>query len=107
MTDLLHVVYPHCHAVNSMPSDRLNGAGTCGKCYATLFTAHPVELDELNFDKHLTRSDLPIVVDFWAPWWAPCRSMAPSYAEAAQQLEPHYRLIKVNTEQNQNFRCTF
>ena len=107
MTSAIHVVCPHCHAVNRLPADRLNGAGTCGKCHAPLFTGHPVELDESSFDQHITRSDLPIVVDFWAPWCAPCRSMAPSYAKAANQLEPHYRLVKVNTEQNQNLGARF
>ena len=107
MTSAIHVVCPHCHAVNRLPADRLNGAGTCGKCHGTLFTGHPIELDEASFDKHITRSDLPIVVDFWAPWCAPCRNMAPSYAEAANQLEPHYRLVKVNTEQYQNLGARY
>ncbi len=107
MTTALHVVCPHCHAVNRLPADRLSDLGTCGKCHSKLFTGQPVELDEASFDKHVTRSDLPLVVDFWAPWCGPCRSMSPSYAEAALQLEPHYRLVKVNTEQSQNLGARF
>ncbi len=107
MPTLLHVVCLHCHAVNRLPSDRLDGTGTCGKCHAQLFTGHPVELDEASFDKHITRSDLPLVVDFWASWCGPCRSMASSFAEATRQLEPHYRLVKVNTEQSQNLAARF
>ena len=107
MPDLLHVVCPHCHAVNRLPADRLNDSGACGKCNAPLFSGHPVELDEAGFDKHVTRSDLPLVVDFWAPWCAPCRSMAPSFAAAAHQLEPRYQLIKVNTEQSQNLAARY
>jgi thioredoxin 2 len=107
MPTLLHVVCPHCHAVNRVPEDRLTDGGTCGKCHAPLFTAHPVELDDASFDKHITGSDLPIVVDFWAPWCGPCRSMAPAFAEAARQLEPRYRLVKVDTEQSQNLAARF
>ncbi|MES1982075.1 MAG: thioredoxin TrxC [Pseudomonadota bacterium] len=107
MTTSLHIVCPHCAAVNRLPADRLNGAGTCGKCHAALFTGHPVELDEASFDKHVSRSDLPLVVDFWASWCGPCQSMAPSFAEAARQLEPNYRLAKVNTEQSQNLAARF
>lgn len=107
MTNLLHVVCPHCHAVNRLPDDRLGSGGKCGKCHTSLFTGHPCELNESSFDQHISKSDLPIVVDFWAPWCAPCRSMAPSFAEAAQQLEPHYRLAKVDTEQSQNIAARF
>lgn len=107
MPTLLHIVCPHCHAVNRVPEDRLTDGGTCGKCHSPLFTAHPVELDEASFDKHIASSDLPIVVDFWAPWCGPCRSMAPAFAEAARQLEPSYRLVKVDTEQSQNLAARF
>ena len=107
MADSLHVVCPVCHAVNRVPADRLGDAGTCGKCQAPLFTGQPVELDEAGFDKHVSRSDVPLVVDFWAPWCGPCRMMAPAFAEAAGRLEPRYRLLKVNTEAAQNLAARF
>jgi thioredoxin 2 len=105
--DSLHVVCPHCHAVNRLPAARLADGATCGKCKAALFSGHPVELDEAGFDKHAGRSDLPLVVDFWAPWCAPCRMMAPAFAEAAGLLEPRYRLVKVNTEEAQGLAARF
>ena len=97
----LHIVCPHCDAVNRVPADKLKLGPTCGKCQKDLFTGQPVDLDSARFDKHIARSDIPVLVDFWAPWCGPCRSMAPSYAQAAQRLEPEFRLVKLDTEQAQ------
>ena len=107
MTTLLHVVCPQCHAVNRLPDNRLGEGGSCGKCHAPLFNGHPVELNETSFDQHISRSDIPVVVDFWAPWCAPCRGMAPSFAEAARQMEPAYSFAKLDTEQSQNIAARF
>jgi thioredoxin 2 len=107
MTEPLHVVCPHCHAVNRLPAERLAAGGTCGKCKGALFSGAPLELDAASFDKHLSRSDLPLLVDFWAPWCGPCRMMAPAFAEAARRLEPNIRLVKVNTEQEQGLAARF
>jgi thioredoxin 2 len=63
-----------------------------------LFSGHPIELDGANFHKHISRSDIPVLVDFWAPWCAPCKMMAPAFEQAARELEPRVRLAKVNTE---------
>lgn len=60
----------------------------------------PITLSDQTFDRHLTRSDLPLVVDFWAPWCGPCRMMAPFFEQAAAELEPRVRLAKVNTDEN-------
>ena len=98
MTDPLHIVCPHCEAVNRVPSERLAAAPACGKCHRPLFDGHPVALSETGFQKHLTRNDIPMLVDFWAPWCAPCRMMAPEFVKAAAQLEPGVRLVKVDTE---------
>lgn len=106
-TTLVHVVCPQCHAVNRLPDNRLGEGGTCGKCHAPLFNGHPVELNEASFDQHISRSDLPVVVDFWAPWCGPCRSMAPAFVEAAKQMEPAYSFVKLDTEQSQNIAARF
>lgn len=101
MTQAVHVVCPHCDAVNRVPSERMGEEAKCGKCRAPLFAGAPLALDEERFAKHLGRSDLPLVVDFWAPWCAPCRAMAPAFEAVARRIEPQARLIKVNTEEAQ------
>ena len=101
MTDSLHIVCPSCLAKNRIPNQRLTDQPNCGKCKQPLFQGHPVELNADSFSAHLNRNDIPLVVDFWAPWCGPCKAMAPAFAQAASQLEPNIRLAKVNTEQEQ------
>ena len=103
----LIVVCPRCHAANRLPAGRLADGGTCGKCKAALFSGEPLELGAANFDSHMTRSGIPLLVDFWAPWCGPCRTMAPAVAKAAQALEPEFRLAKVNTEAEQQLAARF
>ena len=105
--DSLHIVCPHCDAVNRLPPARLRELPTCGKCQKDLFTGQPVDLASARFLKHIERSDIPVLVDFWAPWCGPCRSMAPFYAQAAKTLEPAFRVVKVNTEASPDLGARF
>ncbi len=107
MSDLLHVVCPHCSAVNRLPEAKLAERPKCGQCHQALFVGEPVALTAANFDRHLTRSDLPVVVDFWAPWCGPCKMMAPNFHQAAIDLEPKVRLAKLNTEEEQQLAARY
>ena len=98
MEKSVHVVCPQCAAVNRVLQERLGEHGKCGRCKAPLFDHHPVALTELNFDQHVGRSGVPVVVDFWAAWCGPCRTMAPHFERAAAELEPRVRLAKLDTE---------
>jgi thioredoxin 2 len=98
MNDPLHVVCTACGAANRIPRARLGEGPRCGKCHEPLFGRPPADLDDDAFARQLAKSDIPILVDFWAPWCGPCKMMAPAFAQAADDLEPDVRLIKVNTD---------
>jgi thioredoxin 2 len=107
MTRSMHIVCPHCVAVNRLPAGRVSEAPKCGKCGRPVFTSHPVELNQSSFHKHISRSDIPVVVDFWAPWCGPCKMMAPQFEQAAKELEPKVRFAKLNTDEAQGTAARF
>lgn len=102
MSESKHLVCPACGATNRVPNTRLSQQPVCGKCKQSLFAAKPPELTEQSFAKFIGNNDLPVVVDFWADWCGPCKSMAPAFTEAAKSLHPKAILAKLNTETAQS-----
>jgi thioredoxin 2 len=96
-----HVVCPRCRTVNRLPAGRPAEKAKCGSCHARLFDGNAIVVDEAGFEKHLRDDDIPILVDMWAPWCGPCRTMAPLFEGAAQALEPEVRLLKLNVDEAQ------
>ncbi len=107
MTDPIHIVCPHCQSINRVPSAKLVDQPRCGRCQRALFAGEPIELTTATFPRHLQRNDIPVLVDFWAPWCGPCKMMAPQFQRAAQLLEPRVRLAKVNTETEPSLAAQF
>ena len=99
MTEFLHLPCPHCDTLNRLPRAKLSAGAKCGACHRPLFEAHPLALDTTHFLRQLEKSDVPLLVDFWAPWCGPCRAMAPEFERAAARLEPELRLVKVNVDE--------
>jgi thioredoxin 2 len=97
----IHVVCPHCSGTNRVPSDKMDAELSCGKCHQALFNQHPSSLDSAGLQRQIHYSDIPVVVDFWAPWCGPCRMMAPEFEKVCAQMEPRARFIKVDTEAHQ------
>ncbi len=102
MKSSAQIVCPSCSALNRVPRDRPAAAARCGACHHALFSAHPTEVDETGFERHLRSSDIPLLLDVWAPWCGPCRMMAPQFERAATMLEPEVRLLKLNADEAPN-----
>lgn len=103
----MRVVCPHCKSVNNVPPKESYTKANCGKCKNSLLDTKPIELTSVNFDEIVVNGDLPVVVDFWAPWCGPCRMMAPNFEKSAKNFPLKALFAKVNTENEQNLGARF
>ena len=105
--DKLNIVCPHCLKVNAIPKKDSYAKANCGSCKKSLLDTSPLELDESNFDHVIVNSDIPVIVDFWAPWCGPCKMMAPIFEDVAKRYPLKALFVKVNTEALPNLGAKF
>ena len=99
---MTQLVCPHCNAANRLPEGKDASTAKCGRCHEKLLTGHPVEVTGAQLDAHRrSTKGAALLLDVWAPWCGPCRSMAPQFAAAAEELEPDVRLLKLNSDEHQ------
>ena len=103
----MRIICPNCLSVNNVPIKDSYTKANCGKCKESLLNTKPIELNQSNFDEVVVNSDIPVIVDFWAPWCGPCKMMGPNFEKAATKFPLKTLFVKVNTQNEQNLGTRF
>jgi len=103
----MRVICPHCLSVNNIPQKDSYKKANCGKCKKSLLDTQPIDLTASNFDEVIVNSDIPVIVDYWAPWCGPCKMMGPNFEKSAKNFPVKTLFAKVNTENEQQLGARF
>ncbi len=107
MSEYIHIVCPHCNGTNRIPSGKTPNEAKCGRCKQSILDTKPIALTTDNFEQHLRKNDIPVIIDFWAPWCGPCKIMGPNFEQASGNFRAKVRFAKVNTEEQQSLGAHF
>lgn len=107
MSEFTHIVCPYCNGTNRIPSGTVPNEAKCGRCKKSILDTKPIELNRDNFQQHLEKNDIPVLIDFWAPWCGPCKIMGPNFEKASSNFKAKVRFAKVNTEDQQSLGAHF
>lgn len=107
MSEFTHIVCPHCNGTNRIPAGTVPDEAKCGRCKKSILDTKPIALSTENFDQHLQKNDIALLVDFWAPWCGPCKMMGPNFEKAANSFKGRVRFGKINTEEQQSLGAHF
>ena len=107
MSEFTHIVCPYCNGTNRIPSGTIPNEAKCGRCKKSILDTKPIELNRDNFQQHLEKNDIPVLIDFWAPWCGPCKVMGPNFEKASVEFKAKVRFAKVNTEDQQSLGAHF
>ena len=107
MSEFTHIVCPHCNGTNRIPSGKTLDEAKCGRGKQSILDTKPINLTTENFQQHLQKNDIPVIIDFWAPWCGPCKMMGPNFEQASQNFRARVRFAKVNTEEQQSLGAHF
>ncbi|MET1255082.1 thioredoxin TrxC [Aliikangiella maris] len=106
-TQKIRLVCGECHTINQFPAERLDDTPICAQCKSHLFSGEPINVNSTNLIRHIENSGIPVLIDFWAPWCGPCLSFAPTFKEMAKIVGNQLRLLKVDTQDNQQTAMDF
>ena len=107
MSEFTHIVCPYCNGTNRLPSNKISQDVKCGRCKKPIFDTKPITLTTDNISQHLEKNDIPVMIDFWAPWCGPCKVMGPNFEQASRNFKTKVRFAKVNTEDQQSLGAHF
>jgi thioredoxin 2 len=107
MSEFTHIVCPHCDGTNRIPSGTVPKEAKCGRCKQSILDTKPIELSTQNIQQHLQKNDIPVIIDFWAPWCGPCKTMGPNFEQASRNFRAEVRFAKINTEDQQSLGAQF